>query len=91
MNLDDRLKEKGIVSNELLGGQFERMATYKTDGTLRIESTPDFIAGIGWSPGQTIVLQNWNEICRLRDFLNGLVPVEQPKSEEANYLERATA
>ncbi|WP_301171074.1 hypothetical protein [Brevibacillus nitrificans] len=91
MKLDDRLKEKGIVSNELLGGQFERMATYKTDGTLRIEATPDFISGIGWSPGQTIVLQNWEEICRLRDFLNGLVPVKQPKSEEEDYLERATA
>ena len=73
MDLGDRLK--GIVANELLGGQFERMATYSSDGTLRIEQTPDFVPGTGWVPGQTVVLKNWEEIVRLRDFLNSLMPV----------------
>ncbi|GEC93082.1 hypothetical protein [Brevibacillus brevis] len=78
MNVNDRLKEKGIVSNELLGGKFDRMATYKTDGTLRIEATPDFQDG-KWIEGQQIVLQNWDEIERLRNFLNSLKPVKQPE------------
>jgi len=89
MDLNDRLKIKGIVSNELLGGQFERMATYSSDGTLRIEQTPDFVPGTGWIPGQTVVLQNWEEIVRLRDFLNSLTPVSiRQAQEEADHLER---
>ncbi|WP_188065936.1 hypothetical protein [Brevibacillus brevis] len=87
MNVNDRLKEKGIVSNELLGGQFDRMATYKTDGTLRIEATPDYRDG-QWIAGQQIVLQNWGEIERLRDFLNSLKPVKQ---QEEVVIHAATA
>ena len=92
MNLNERLKSKEIVSNELLGGQFERMATYKTDGTLRIEQTPDFKPGAGWLPGQTVVLQNWEEIVRLRDYLNSLAPLSNEKGQkEAIQHESAIA
>ncbi|MDH6351886.1 hypothetical protein [Brevibacillus sp. 1238] len=91
MNLSDRLKAKGIVSNELLGGKFDRMATYRTDGTLLIEATPDFAAG-NWVEAQQVILQNWEEICRLRDFLNGLTPVDVPqKRKEEPHDERASA
>ncbi|WP_340701381.1 hypothetical protein [Brevibacillus borstelensis] len=82
--MNERLICKEIVSNELLGGQFDRMATYKTDGTLRIEQTPEFKPGTGWIPGQTVVLQNWEEIVRLRDFLNSLEPLSVEQDEMEN-------
>ncbi len=89
MHLNDRLTYKGIVSNELLGGQFDRMVTYKTDGSLRVEQTPDYVPGTGWVPGQAVVLQNWEEIVRLRDFLNTLKPVSVGQiCEEVDHLER---
>lgn len=73
---------KGIVANELIGGTFDRMVTYLEDGTLRIEETPELIDGQGWTPGQTVVLRNWEEIERLRDFLNSLQPVAQREVEQ---------
>lgn len=92
MNLSDRLRDKGIVSNELLGGQFERIATYKADGTLWIEATPDFKEDVGRIEGQQIVLQDWEEICKLRDFLNGLAPITiNQQLNEVKHLERASA
>ncbi|EMT54271.1 hypothetical protein I532_01655 [Brevibacillus borstelensis AK1] len=91
MNVNERLICKEIVSNELLGGQFDRMATYKTDGTLRIEQTPEFKPGTGWIPGQTVVLQNWEEIVRLRDFLNSLEPLSVEQDMENIQRESAIA
>lgn len=89
MNFDERLKGKGIVSNELLGGHFDRMATYKSDGTLLIEATPDFKEDVGWIEGQRVVLQSWDEICRLRDFLNALKPVPVAKQAEVDKHSRS--
>lgn len=94
MKLDDRLKQKGIVSTEYIGGTFDRMATYYENGILKLTDMPDLIPGQGWPPAQEVVLRNWEEIVRLRDFLNSLQPVAAPlqqQEEEATYLERATA
>lgn len=87
MNPNTRLVDKDIVSNELLGGDFERFVTYKTDGTLLIENTSEFVPGVGLIPGQKVSLQNWEEITRLRDYLNKLEPVHKEESE----LERTSA
>ncbi|WP_426444239.1 hypothetical protein [Brevibacillus laterosporus] len=67
---------KDIVTNELIGGIFDRVATYKTDGTLHIEQTPEYVEGLGWKGHQAVTLQDWDEIVKLRDFLNGLSPIQ---------------
>lgn len=91
MNLSDRLINKGIVSTEVIGGDFERMATYKTDGTLRIEGSPEYQPGIGWGETPRVILQNWEEICKLRDYLNRLAPIEILQEKGAEQLERDIA
>ncbi|TPG86850.1 hypothetical protein EEL32_12110 [Brevibacillus laterosporus] len=73
---------KDIVTNELIGGTFDRMVSYKTNGTLEIEEVSECNAKTGWTPKQTVTLRDWEEIVRLRDFLNGLVPVSASSKEE---------
>ncbi|MCR8980930.1 hypothetical protein [Brevibacillus laterosporus] len=73
---------KEIVTNELIGGTFDRMVSYKTNGTLEIEEVSECNAKTGWTPKQTVTLRNWEEIVKLRDFLNGLVPVNATINEE---------
>ncbi|NGQ95047.1 hypothetical protein G3578_07595 [Brevibacillus sp. SYP-B805] len=92
--MDKTLRERGIAAIEYIGGDFARMAVYTTDGRLKITDYPDFVPGQGWPPAQEVVLRSWEEIVRLRDFLNSLQPVAAPveqQEEEATYLERATA
>lgn len=93
MKLDERLKRKGIVSIEYIGGTFDRMAVYNQDGTLKLTDFPDIVEGQGWPPTQEVVLRNWEEIVRLRDFLNSLGPIETQvkQQEEVPLLERASA
>ncbi|MBG9786568.1 hypothetical protein [Brevibacillus laterosporus] len=73
---------KEIVTNELIGGTFDRMVSYKTNGTLEIEEVSECNAKTGWTPKQTVTLRNWEEIVKLRDFLNGLAPVNATINEE---------
>jgi hypothetical protein len=89
MNLNDRLRTKGIVSTEYIGGKFDRMAIYYENGTLKLMDYPDLVPGQGWPPAKEIILRNWEEICRLRDFLNSLTLVSVGQArEEADHLER---
>ncbi|QOS98142.1 hypothetical protein JNUCC42_16655 [Brevibacterium sp. JNUCC-42] len=73
---------KEIVTNELIGGTFDRMVSYKTNGTLEIEQIPECNAKTGWTPRQTVTLRDWEEIVKLRDFLNELAPVKATIKEE---------
>ncbi|QRG68565.1 hypothetical protein [Brevibacillus choshinensis] len=77
-----------VISDEFIGGRFDRFATFLSDGTLRITEVKDPKPEQQWELTQ-ITLQNWDEIMRLRDFLNKLSPV-QPGKESIQH-ERASA
>ena len=79
------IPSKEIVT--IIGGNFDRMAIYTPSGALKITDFPDLIPGQGWPPSQEVVLRSWEEIERLRDFLNSLKPTtsQSTETEEIHY------
>ncbi|MED4749914.1 hypothetical protein [Brevibacillus choshinensis] len=77
-----------VISDEFLGGRFDRFASFLSDGTLRITEVKDPKPEQDWELTQ-ITLRDWEEIVRLRDFLNKLSPVTLGK--EIIVHERASA
>jgi len=80
------IPSKEIVTT-IIGGNFDRLAIYTPNGALKITDFPDLIPGQGWPPSQEVVLRSWEEIERLRDFLNSLKPAasQLKVSEEIQY------
>ncbi|MFP3390649.1 hypothetical protein [Brevibacillus sp. SIMBA_040] len=80
------LLDRGILAVENIDIKGDRWAAYQTNGVLKMS---DF-SKLG--EGHEVVIQNWEEICRLRDFLNKLEPVNVPEPvKEGLQLERASA
>ena len=89
--MNKSLLEKGIVNVEMLDSKGDRWVSYHTNGTAKISEFPDVIPGQGCPPSQEVTLRDWEEICRLRDFLNSLQPFAAPvelQKEEADHHER---
>jgi len=81
------IPSKEIVT--IIGGNFDRMAIYTPKGALKITDFPDLVPGQGWPPAQEVILRSWEEIERLRDFLNSLSPsTSQIEVTEEIHYER---
>lgn len=86
------LLDKDNVAIDYIDHKWDRWVIYQTNGTLKLSDLSVVKSGEGWEDTREVVLKNWEEICRLRDFLNGLEPVNVPELvKEEMQLERATA
>lgn len=69
---------KRVVSDEFIGGKFDRFATYYSDGSLRISDTT-LVENEQWPSRKDIELPTWEEVERLRNYLNLLEPPKEGK------------
>ncbi|EJL29992.1 hypothetical protein [Brevibacillus sp. BC25] len=67
------LLDRGIVAVENIDWKGDRWAAFQVNGALKISEFSKL------TEGQEIVLKNWEEIERLRNFLNSLKPVKKPE------------
>ena len=85
------LLHKGVVAQEGLDKNWDRWTVYQTNGALKITEFAELKEGESWKPPQEVVLQSWDEIVRLRDFLNSLHPMVVQQDEGGNMHERSIA
>lgn len=90
MNKSSSGKDNVAIDN--IDPKWDRWVSYQANGTLKVSDLSVLKGGEGWEDPTEVVLQNWEEICRLRDFLNKLEPLIIPEQmKEEIHLERATA
>lgn len=71
--MDARDVIKRPVSDEFIGGMFDRFATFYSDGSLRI-SDMALAENEVFRTRKDIELPTWEEVERLRNYLNTLQP-----------------
>lgn len=67
------LLDRGIIAVENIDSKGDRWAAFTANGSLKISEFSKV------TEGQEVILQNWDEIERLRNFLNSLKPVKKPE------------
>ncbi|WP_289135529.1 hypothetical protein [uncultured Brevibacillus sp.] len=90
--MGNSLLDKDNVATDYIDPNWDRWVVYQTNGTLKISDLSVLKSGEGWEDPRKVVLKNWEEICRLKDFLNDTEPVNLPKpAKEEMQFERASA